>query len=190
MQPSVVKFLKDNKSSIINKNFKELYKKASEEKEQLFGYLFEIAEAFYKIGINPLKDGRAEYQMLVVPEEYLAWCDIIPAEIPEDILEIGRGAFGANSSFETIQLPSQLVAIGPSAFTYTNLKEIIIPKSVDIIDDKAFKACVNLEKVILEGNPYDIGQDVFSNCPKLKNILLKDPQCERLSISGIPTKHI
>lgn len=190
MQPSIVEFLKDNKSLIINKNFKELYNKATEFKDDLFGYIFEIAEAFYKIGRQPLSEGAPEHEMHVVPEQYLAWCDIVPEELPENILEIGRGAFAANGGFDTIKLPSQLVTISPSAFSSSNLKEIIIPKSVDIIDDRAFKSCSYLEKVIIEGNPYYIGQEVFAQCPRLKNIILKDPACKRPSISGIPCKHI
>jgi hypothetical protein len=190
MQPSVVKFLKDNKLSIINKNFKELYNKAMQLKDNdLFGYIFEIAEAFYRIGVDPLKDGDPKYEMHVVPEQYLAWCNIVPKQLPETILEIGRGAFAGTGGFSEFYLPQDLTVIGPSAFSHSDLKEIIIPKSVEVIDDKAFKTCGKLEKVIIEGNPM-IGQEVFAGCYRLKNILLKDPQIERPSIGGIPTKHI
>ncbi|MBO5712305.1 MAG: leucine-rich repeat domain-containing protein [Acholeplasmatales bacterium] len=191
MQPSVSEFLKDNKTTINQKNFKELYNKAMRLKDtELFGYVFEIAEAFYKIGIDPLKDGDPKYEMHVVPEQYLAWCDIVPKQLPETILEIGRGAFAANGSFDTIKLPGELVTIGPNAFSHSNIKQIVIPKSVQVIDDRAFKSCTKLERVIIESNPFDIGQEVFAQCPKLKNILLKDPKCERPYISGIPCKHI
>lgn len=190
MQPGVSKFLKDNKTTINQKNFKELYNKAMKLKDtDLFGYVFEIAEAFYKIGIDPLKDGDPKYEMHVVPEQYLAWCNIVPKQLPETILEIGRGAFAATGGFSEFYLPQNLTVIGPSAFSSSDLKEIIIPKSVEVIDDKAFKSCDKLEKVIIEGNPM-IGQEVFAGCSRLKNILLKDPQIKWPSINGIPTKHI
>lgn len=190
MQPSVSEFLKDNKTIINQKNFKELYNKAMKLMNgDLFGYVFEIAEAFYKIGVDPLKDGDPKYEMHVVPEQYLAYCNIVPKQLPETILEIGRGAFAATAGFSEFYLPQNLTVIGPSAFSYSDLKEIIIPKSVEVIDDKAFKSSIKLEKVIIEGNPM-IGQEVFAGCSRLKNILLKDPQIRWPSINGIPTKHI
>ena len=174
MQPSVSKFLKDNKTTINQKNFKELYNNAMKLKDtDLFGYIFEIAEAFYKIGIDPLKDGDPKYEMHAVPEQYLAYCNIVPKQLPETILEIGRGAFAATAGFSEFYLPQNLTVIGLHAFSHSDLKEIIIPKSVEVIDDKAFKACSKLEKVIIEGNPM-IGKEVFAGCSRLKNILLKE----------------
>ncbi len=189
MQPSVTEFLKNNKTTINQRNFKELYNKAMKLKDDLFGYVFEIAEAFYKIGVDPLKDGDPKYEMHVVPEQYFAFCNIVPKQLPETILEIGRGAFAATSAFSEFYLPQNLTVIGPNAFSHSDLEEIIIPKSVEVIDDKAFKNCIKLKKVIIEGKPM-IGQEVFAGCSRLKNILLKDPQIKWPSISGIPTKHI
>lgn len=192
LQPSVRQFMENNIDIINAKNFKELYKRSEPEHNgDLMGYVFEIAQAFYKIGVDPLKDGVGEGKLNYVPPRYLSFCDIEPKELPEGIKRIGQGAFGANGAIETIKLPKSLTMIESNAFSYSNLKEIVIPQEVVVIDDYAFKGCTLLTKVVIEGYPY-INKDVFAGCGRLKKIYLKNRKMasEYKTISGIPTEYI
>jgi len=68
--------------------------------------------------------------------------------LPENLIEINACSF-VGCTFETIELPKNLVSIGVDAFALnTNLKEIAIPESLENIYNP-FYGCDNLETVII-----------------------------------------
>ena len=97
-----------------------------------------------------------------------------------------------------INLPEGLEEIGGGAFEWSGLKEIIIPSSVTLIKDMAFKNCEHLEKVIIKkdsklevigadafmqarissialpNNLMQIGDAAFASCTRLKEVCIPD----------------
>ena len=53
------------------------------------------------------------------------------------------------------------------------LKTVVIPESVEDIDNEAFQYCKNLSKVTILG-PADIGREAFLSCSNLKTVYLAD----------------
>ena len=85
---------------------------------------------------------------------------------------IGEKAF-AYCNIETVVFSSILERIGKEAFLHCEqLKKIIIPGSVNVIEVGAFSECKNLEYVFLEDGVKRIEGAAFSRCEKLKYIVL------------------
>jgi hypothetical protein len=53
-----------------------------------------------------------------------------------------------------------------------DMTEIVIPKSVKVIDEGAFEDCIRLNKVSILGDPTKIGSKAFSHCLRLYSITL------------------
>ena len=65
--------------------------------------------------------------------------------------------------------------IGYNQFYYVrNLRSVIIPEGVTLIDSKAFQSCVNLESVTIPKSVMKIGMCAFSVCEKLASIVFVD----------------
>ena len=94
--------------------------------------------------------------------------------IPEGVEKIRRYCF-YHSHIKHIKLPSTLKEIGLCAFMGSDIEEITIPKSVELIKDGAFEATLHLKKVIFEKDcPIrDIPAVCFSHSG-LKKIVLPD----------------
>ena len=64
-----------------------------------------------------------------------------------------------------------VTTIGFQAFAHNEyLTELIIPKSVEIIENGAFSYCINLERVTISGGVKTIARDAFYACEKLTDI--------------------
>lgn len=93
--------------------------------------------------------------------------------LPENLEEIGEMAFaelGAKTEpgIKSIVFPKTLKKIGAHAFDSANIQSIIIPESVEYIDDGAFRGCENLVSVTMPEKQIEYGyNDAFSYCPKL-----------------------
>lgn len=81
--------------------------------------------------------------------------------------------FGYDS--ESITVPSDVTAIGPSAFSYfTNLRSITIPNSVTSIGSCAFFGCEGLTSVTIPKSVTSIGLNAFYLCSSLKKVIVPD----------------
>lgn len=61
--------------------------------------------------------------------------------------------------------------IGSCTFsTCTALKNIVIPQSVESIDDWAFIGCENLQWVVIKGTP-KFGKNIFEECKKIEYLI-------------------
>lgn len=72
---------------------------------------------------------------------------------------------------ECVRIPEYIKCIGDNAFINTNVKKVIIPKSVTNIRRYAF-AGLHLEKVEIRYGCEYIGMEAFSNCTQLNEIVL------------------
>ena len=108
-------------------------------------YIGEFTKILLDAGINPAK------YMDELPEGYLVGAKYTSYEIPENI-----------------------ISIGGSAFAYTQLKSVVIPKRVEHLNPHVFENCGNLEKVVLPDNLITIGDYAFFGCIRLIDIEIPD----------------
>lgn len=76
-----------------------------------------------------------------------------------------------------LKIPSEIKgktvkSIGRSSLKMSKIKTVVIPDSVDTIDDYAFAFSKNLENVIIPDSVKSIGTSAFAGCAKLKNVKL------------------
>ncbi|MDE6550369.1 MAG: leucine-rich repeat domain-containing protein [Clostridia bacterium] len=81
------------------------------------------------------------------------------------IARLGQYAF-ANTRLESVTLLS-MSSIPTSAFTGTDLREIVIPGEVRTIGIGAFQKCTKLTRVIILGDSVTLSQVSFAQCPLL-----------------------
>ncbi len=68
-----------------------------------------------------------------------------------------------NSGLEVVEIKDGVQYIPTYAFYKTNIKEIVIPKSVQKIDEGAFSSCENLTKITLSEGLTTIARTAFKN---------------------------
>ena len=120
-------------------------------------------------GSISLPDGLTE-----IPSNAFYQSGISSVTIPASVTSIGNSAFG-RSSLETIVFSdgSKLQSIGQQAFTYTAIKEITLPDTLQSIDRNAFFSCNSLETVTIRGGDLEIGESAFQACHSLVNVSIK-----------------
>jgi hypothetical protein len=72
--------------------------------------------------------------------------------IPNYITRIGVGAFGSLRNVSYIAIPNSVISIGRSAFSYSELRNVIIPSSVSDIETLAFLTLSMLESITIDEN--------------------------------------
>ncbi|MBQ9131277.1 MAG: leucine-rich repeat protein, partial [Clostridia bacterium] len=89
---------------------------------------------------------------------------------PDSLEVIGGEAF-CGSQLETINLHTGIREIGGDAFVRTNIKSIVFPWSVEILEKNLFRGCNQLEQVIVQDGIRYIGTWAFADCPRLKTVV-------------------
>ncbi len=103
----------------------------------------------------------------ICPEAFMG-LDIEYIEIPDDVIEIGEGAFRGCTDLETVIIGAGVKVIGDYAFMMcTELVEIVIPDNVEYIGYDAFWNCSDLERVLMGDGVSYIDEYAFDNCDKL-----------------------
>jgi len=167
----VKEFIDNNKTLVDNFKFKELYQKLINSIDQKY-VTSTLTHLFYKMGLDPLKT------LKTVPDYYYEGAKRfklgfeINLIIPNHIKWIGKEAF-SNSGVKSCvfnQSQSGLKSVGMSAFSdNSNLKQIILPDSLEIIEWYAFTDCINLEQVSIPRN-IKLFPILFDGCDILKQI--------------------
>lgn len=90
--------------------------------------------------------------------------------IPAKCFQIinGIGYYEANAAFyksglETLIISEGVQVLTPYVFANTNIKEVVIPSSVQHIEQEAFDDCTKLEKITLNEGIQSIGASAFAN---------------------------
>ena len=102
-------------------------------------------------------------------------------EIPETVTSIGNGAFSGCKNLTDVDLTEGLKEIGEGAFTGSGITDINVPNSVKEIGEGAFKNCENLEKVVIGGGVDSIDPDVFEGSDNIKEAIYPDDLKDTLS---------
>lgn len=105
------------------------------------------------------------------------WCfyncqGLMPFEIPEGIISIGREAFCRCYSFST-NIPSSVSHIDRGAFNNCNLNNVIIHENVNV-SEAAFEYC-KLKTIEFPTSMFNAPINVVQYCTNLTDIYLKSP---------------
>ncbi len=104
-------------------------------------------------------------------ENYSAVNGMLCDAMGQTVLYCPAGYAGNNGVFS---FAVSIRTIGANVFEgNNNIKEVVIPASMDAIDAKAFYRCYGLEKVTIEGNrtkPLTIGNQAFAECTALSEV--------------------
>ena len=164
-----------------------------------------ITSLMYKIDVDPLQ------YINYIPRDFYARFNIKTFEIPNNIKNIQRNAFGM-SAIKTIHIPagvkdiaasaflgcydlvkvtfddnSQLKELGAGAFQdCIELTQIELPESLEVIHRSAFYGCDVLRKVTLKSGLKVISTEAFTYCPNLEEIIYDgtSEQWQEIDIAG------
>lgn len=102
--------------------------------------------------------------------------DITKVIVNYGVTYIGEDAFYDCESLTEVHLADgTLTEIGETAFGMCkSLQELVIPDSVETINNYAFGSCYALKEITLSKNVTFIGYDAFSRCTSLEHIELPD----------------
>lgn len=116
-------------------------------------------------------------------------------KIPDDVVEIGSGAF-ENSGIVHLEVPGSIKVIHNSAFSgipslksikicngvtslpdccfhnCESLEEVSVPESIDTIGSLCFAGCTNLEEIVLPDKLTEISESLFEGCGSLKSVTI------------------
>lgn len=91
---------------------------------------------------------------------------------PGDFIVVNGVLIGYKGEQSKVVIPDNVREIGCGAFGFSeNLKEIIIPKTVEVIGELAFANCENLKFITLDNPNLEIGEGSFDDCPNVKQII-------------------
>ena len=137
------------------------------EKENYLEYLIEKQNSDGK-KIIEIKDGITSFTILDNTILKGASEVIIPDSVTTFICHMPE-------ELENVKLSNNLTKIDWNTFSgCKNLKDIIIPDSVESIGESAFKDCSSLENVRLPQKLLKIDREAFSGCSNLTDLVLPD----------------
>jgi len=91
--------------------------------------------------------------------------------VPDNVVEIGNNCFDSSGLASIIfGSKTSLYSIGMGAFKNTNLEGAVIPDSVKVIGNEAFKGCENMLYAVVPSGLTTVGENVFADCTKFSNI--------------------
>ena len=103
-------------------------------------------------------------------------CTKISVEFSEDIDEDTRREMRTyTENIKEIELPETVTEIGLEAFSnysFSSLKKINIPNSVNVIGDYAFASCGELSTIMIPASVKSIGMGAFTNCSNVTSITI------------------
>ena len=127
------------------------------------------------IDVFSAKSVRIPKTVTEIADGAFAYC----SQLEEIVVEEGNPCYdsrgGCNAIIETSTnrlivgavttvIPDTVTIIGNSAFAERDLKEIVIPDSVEVIEDLAFTFCSNLRSVVFSKSLKSIGSRAFEQC--------------------------
>ncbi len=106
-----------------------------------------------------------------IGEGAFSHCYSMKSVILNDNLEhLEDSVFNACRLLEYIDLPSNLVSIGPCCFSSSGLKEVNFKNNLKIIHGQAFALCFDLENVVLPESVEEIRNRAFYRCSSIESI--------------------
>ncbi len=78
--------------------------------------------------------------------------------------------------YRTLYIPKGVSVISCYAFSYINVKEVVLPEGVKIIKKDAFKNCKQLRRIFIPASVMVIEDEAFLGCEKLEIYCEGEPQ--------------
>ena len=106
--------------------------------------------------------------------------------VPDQVTRINNCAFLNNPYLQQVNLPEGLTVLERRTFLEVGIRRVVIPASVQRIEEGAFWGCQQLEEVVLLGKDTHIEKGAFLRCPwnmKLTTVSAL-PFDERLHLFG------
>ena len=98
-------------------------------------------------------------------------------EIPEGVKIIGSSIidFSSCDLIEEIIIPESVNIINENAFSHLrNLKKVIMPKTMDRLGKEVFRDCERLESITIPEGIEILPREAFNRCTKLEELVLPD----------------
>ena len=90
--------------------------------------------------------------------------------IPEGVKQIKKSVFKGKEEVKNVIIPDSVQVIGEEAFSGSGITELVVPEGVKKIGACAFASCQSLKRIVLPSSLQDLGRDAFSYCAELKDI--------------------
>ncbi len=84
-----------------------------------------------------------------------------------EITSIGEYAFWDRTSLTSIIIPESVTVIGESAFKYCSIQDVTLPENLERIRSDAFEYCRNLTSITIPPSVVSIGSAAFASCDNL-----------------------
>lgn len=151
--------------------------------DKVFGTSFSYGLPHYKGTTCMIKFGKykasmiekfKQVQILDAPVEQGKL--VIPGKIEEHpVFRIQNEGFKGNKKIREIDFGNRLKNIGAGAFyECSNLKKLMIPWNVKVIEREAFAKCTGLGQAVLQDGVTHIAENAFADCVNLKNIYIPE----------------
>ena len=102
--------------------------------------------------------------------------------VPDEVVEIGEGAFENNNNIVSVTLPLGIKKIHDDAFrNCTRLSYINFPEGLTSIGDYAFQNCTSLLSFVAPSSLKEIGFSAFADCSLLGYVNIINTKIEMLS---------
>ena len=103
------------------------------------------------------------------------YCTALPSvTVPDTVLEIGGYAFYHCDALSSLDLGEGVQYIGTYAFGNTAIRSLVLPASLQWVDDYAFKSTFRLASVLMLGIPEEIGMHAFYGSSNLTFYIAAD----------------
>ena len=108
-----------------------------------------------------IKEYKGSSENVAIPDNF----DGFPVDY------IGEQAFRNKGSLVSVTIPDSVTLIGWGAFSScSNLKSVVIGKSVETISVNAFRECMSLEKIVIPDSVKKIRESAFFGCENLTSV--------------------
>lgn len=162
----------------------------------------------YAVGKNDVRYEVINTTKIIDEYAFCGCTNLVEIILPDNIINIGEGAFHNCSNLASINIPNGVSVIEKDTFNCCeNLKIIIIPNSVTSvgymafhncsgvenvsisngvtsIDDHAFSGCKSLTRITIPDSVISIGSNVFRECDSLESIIVNENNKNYKSIKG------
>ena len=95
--------------------------------------------------------------------------------LPDNLTQLGSGAFAECTSLTSVLLPDNLTQICRQAFVgCTSLTSVVLPDSLTLLGGEAFARCTSLTSVVLPDSRTRLEKWAFAGCTSLTSVVLPD----------------
>ena len=129
---------------------------------EFYRYLEDYAEIIYKSIVGQ--------DVISKITQFLLYCGIHPDEhmskLPSEFL--------SHAQIKEYSIAEGVTEVGSYAFAGSSIRKIVLPNSLQEMQEHVFSDCPNLETVVFGNNLTRVSTYCFYNCPSLKHITIPD----------------